>query len=267
MISYLVLAFASFAYSQFPVPAGDGTFGSGKYPSTYSQDPGLKGHTIYSPKSPPPEKLPVILWSNGMCMDQGLGFRNFLNEIASHGYIIVANGLPEGTGQSSDQKLLNALNYVDKVAGTGSGPFANADKTRIGAAGQSCGGWQAYKVSVDPRIQLTGIFDSGGNSNAYISKLHAPVGYFLGGSSDMAFKPGTQDYGALPASVPALYVNNPKGGHMQDFFAKQGGLVAIAGRSFFDWIFKNSTAGSEMFTSKISTIGKAGWEVKSKGFK
>jgi hypothetical protein len=48
---------------------------------------------------------------------------------------------------------------------------------------------------------------------------------------------------------------------------KQGGLVAVAGRSFFDWVLKNSTGGKEMFTSKASRIGKAGWEVKMKGFK
>jgi hypothetical protein len=193
MIPYILLAIIAFANAspspQFPVPKGDGTNGSGPYKSKPVEDPGLKGHTFYAPMTPPSEKMPVILWANGMCMDQGLGFRNFLNEIASHGYIIVANGQPEGTGKSSDQKLVNALNYVDKNAGSGSGPLAHADKTRIGAAGQSCGGWQAYKASTDKRIKLTGIFDSGGNSGAVLKQLRAPIGYFLGGTGDMAFKP------------------------------------------------------------------------------
>jgi hypothetical protein len=95
-----ILSSLSVALAQFPVPKGDGTDGSGKYPSTYSTEPTLKGYTIYQPKTPPPgEKLPVIIWGNGMCMDQGLGFRNFLNEVASHGYFIIANGEPEGKGQ------------------------------------------------------------------------------------------------------------------------------------------------------------------------
>jgi len=263
MLSILFLT--ALVAAQFPVPKPDGTNGSGPYKSDYKVDPGLVGHTIYAPKTPPPDKMPVILWANGMCMDQGLGFRYFLNDIASYGYIVVANGKPEGTGQSSDQKLKNALEYVYKSAGN-PGAFQNADKTKIGAAGQSCGGWQAYKVSGDKRIGLTGIFDSGGNSASYIKTLHAPIGYFLGGSSDMAYSMGTSDYNSLPAKLPALYVNNPKGGHMQDFFSKGGGLVAVAGRSFFDWVFKNSTAGKEMFTSKASKIGAAGWQVKMKGF-
>jgi hypothetical protein len=53
---------------------------------------------------------------------------------------------------------------------------------------------------------------------------------------------------------------------MQDMMNKQGGLVAVAGRHFFDMVFKNSTEGKEMFTSKASKLGKAGWEIKMKNF-
>lgn len=182
---------------QFPVPKGDGTFGSGPYPAYYSELPGLAGHTIYAPKTPPPPavKLPVLLWGNGMCSDQGLGFRNFLTEVASHGYYIIANGPPEGKGQSNNEKMVNALNWIDKNGGTGTGNLAQVDKTKIGAAGQSCGGWQAYRVSTDKRIGLTGIFDSGGQMGGMgagpgfsVKQLHAPVGYFLGGTGDMAYK-------------------------------------------------------------------------------
>jgi hypothetical protein len=180
-------ASSCFAFPQFPVPKGDGTFGSGKHPAYYSTEPGLKGYTIYAPKTPPTgEILPVILWGNGMCMDQGLGFRNFLTEVASHGYFIIANGEPEGKGQSADTKMGVALNWVEKNAG--SGKYAHVDKTKVAAAGQSCGGLQAYKVSVDKRITLTGIFDSGNlQGNFKVSSLHAPVGYFLGGTSDVAY--------------------------------------------------------------------------------
>jgi predicted dienelactone hydrolase len=187
-----IAAFASASPAplpQFPVPKGDGTNGSGPHPAKYTTDPGLKGYTIFAPIKAPEEKVPVILWANGMCMDQGLGFRNLLNDIASYGYVVVANGAPEGTGQASDQKLLTSLEYVAKNAGSANGPLSFADGTRIAAAGQSCGGWQAYKASTDRRIKATGIFDSGGKSGNILGKLHAPIAYFLGGSSDMAFKP------------------------------------------------------------------------------
>jgi hypothetical protein len=80
-----------------------------------------------------------------------------------------------------------SLDWVHKTAG--SGKYTHIDKTKIAAAGQSCGGLQAYKVSVDPRITLTGIFDSGNlQGNFDLKKLHSPVGYFLGGTSDVAYK-------------------------------------------------------------------------------
>jgi dienelactone hydrolase len=163
LLSFTAVALASAKPQfEFPIPKGDGTFGSGPHPAYYSENADLKGHTIYAPKTLPAEKLPVILWGNGMCSDQGLGFRNFLTEIASHSYYIIANGRPEGTGQSSNEKMVNALNWIDKNAGIGA--LASVDKSRIGAAGQSCGGWQAYAVSTDKRIGLTGIFDSVGST-------------------------------------------------------------------------------------------------------
>jgi len=254
------------AVPQFPVPKGDGTSGSGKYPAGYSVETSLQGYTIYQPKSPPAgEKLPVILWGNGMCSDQGLGFRNFLTEVASHGYFIIANGRPEGTGQSADTKMPAALEWVSKNAGSGS--FAHIDKTKVAAAGQSCGGLQAYKTSADKRISLTGMFDSGNLGGGFkLSSLHAPVGYFLGGSSDIAYSTGSKDFGQL-TSIPAILVNNPKGGHMQTFMDKQGGLVAQAGTAFFDWFLKNSTEGKEYLLGKSSPIAKAGWQVQTKNMK
>jgi hypothetical protein len=100
---------------------------------------------------------------------------------------VIANGEPKGKGKSANTKLGVALDWVTKNAGGGT--YAHVDKTRIAAAGQSCGGLQAYTVSVDKRITLTGIFDSGNlMGNFKVSSLHAPVGYFLGGTSDMAYR-------------------------------------------------------------------------------
>jgi hypothetical protein len=51
---------------------------------------------------------------------------------------------------------------------------------------------------------------------------------------------------------------------MQDFFTNNGGLIAFAGRSWFDWILKNSTEGKQNLVggSKLKT---AGWTVEVKG--
>jgi hypothetical protein len=69
----------------------------------------------------------------------------------------------------------------------------------------------------------------------------------------------------LGAGSKAIMVNNPKGGHMQDFFSKNGGLIAFAGRSWFDWILKNSTEGRQNLLGS-SKLKSAGWSVQTKGF-
>src|SRR5207244_6311923 len=38
------------------------------------------------------KKLPVLLWANGSCLYAGNRYRQFLTEIASHGYLVIAGG-------------------------------------------------------------------------------------------------------------------------------------------------------------------------------
>jgi hypothetical protein len=123
-------------------------------------------------------------------------FEAFLTEIASHGVFIVANGPPDGkdnpngvaeTSNPNPTLMVQGLDWVTKNAGTGK--YANVDKTRIAAAGQSCGGIQAYTQAQDDRVSFIGIFNSGETSasNPVPTKITKPIFYFLGGSTDIAY--------------------------------------------------------------------------------
>ena len=71
----------------------------------------------------------------------------------------------------------DAIDWVYKNAGQGQ--FANVDKSRLAAAGQSCGGVQAFSASLDKRVSVTGIFNSGLLNEAntkLFNDLHGPVG-------------------------------------------------------------------------------------------
>lgn len=130
----------------------------------------------------------------GACASQGTAFVNLLTEIASHGYVIIANGAPGkpgsafGDGQTTKEELIKSMDWVTQ--GKDAGKFGKLDKNKIAAAGQSCGGIEALNVSNDPRVKLTGMFNSGmfsavGDS---LKKLNHPIAYFLGGSGDIAYK-------------------------------------------------------------------------------
>jgi dienelactone hydrolase len=121
----------------------------------------------------------------------------FLIQLASQGVIVLANGPPQsanisGTfesfgsvGRTSPGQLTEAIDWAVKNAGKGN--WTHVDASRIAAAGQSCGGGDAYRVVNDRRVSVLGVFNSGtmGGSTSSFSK---PVFYFLGGPSDMAYR-------------------------------------------------------------------------------
>lgn len=66
--------------------------GTGPYPAIAESREDLRSHTIYRPEQMPDGALPVLVWGNGGCSDNGLSHSAFLREVASHGYYIIALG-------------------------------------------------------------------------------------------------------------------------------------------------------------------------------
>ena len=56
-------------------------------------DQGLKTHTIYRPANLT-SKSSLLVWGEGGCAKNGLTFPEYLSEIASYGFVIVADGPP-----------------------------------------------------------------------------------------------------------------------------------------------------------------------------
>ncbi len=74
-----------------PIGAAAGT---GAWPAIAEGRADAPGYTIYRPRTLPRTPLPLVLWGNGGCRDNGLSASHFLREVASHGYIVIANGSP-----------------------------------------------------------------------------------------------------------------------------------------------------------------------------
>jgi hypothetical protein len=105
--------------------------------------------------------LPVIIWGNGLCAATGTFFANFLTEIASHGFVVIANGAPAtapvststaggtlnsllGSLQMLSQGITKASDLTDSVKWIVENgktfKYGTVDIEKIAAAGQSCGG-------------------------------------------------------------------------------------------------------------------------------
>lgn len=70
--------------------------GTGPYKAIALGDETLPGFTIYRPQNLDAfggdRRLPVVLWGNGGCMNSTVGAMPFLNEIASHGFMVFGIG-------------------------------------------------------------------------------------------------------------------------------------------------------------------------------
>ena len=70
--------------------------GSGPYKAIMMEEPTLATHTIFRPQDisvfGADNLLPVLVWGNGGCANSPSGHVNFLNEVASQGFLIVAIG-------------------------------------------------------------------------------------------------------------------------------------------------------------------------------
>jgi dienelactone hydrolase len=78
-----------------PVLPATTPLGTGPFKAIMEVDSTLAKHTVYRPNdmgAVGSAKLPIMAWGNGACSADGNSFRLFLTEIASHGYLIIANG-------------------------------------------------------------------------------------------------------------------------------------------------------------------------------
>ena len=96
----LFAAAAVMALVSMPVQAQNSRIvedgGSGPYKAIMMEEASLTTHTIFRPqdlsKFDKKNLLPVIVWGNGGCANSPSGHVNFLNEVASQGFLIVAIG-------------------------------------------------------------------------------------------------------------------------------------------------------------------------------
>jgi hypothetical protein len=99
--------------AQQPAPATDaririvnvpqrGTPPTGPSPVVIEHDQTLATHTIYRPANLGSARHGVLVWGEGGCAKNGLTFPEFLTELASHGFVILADGPPvENAGRGA----------------------------------------------------------------------------------------------------------------------------------------------------------------------
>ncbi len=245
--------------------------GSGPYSAIMASDESLQTHTIFRPQDlgafGKKNKLPIIAWGNGACANSPWGHVNFLNEVASYGFLVIAIGPMAEEGdrakeKSTSSQLTDAIDWaiaqnVDKK----SPYYQKIDIKHIAVSGMSCGGLQALEVAADLRVTSTVICNSGilptpnvgipgmpALEKDQLESIHTPTLYLLGGESDIAYGNGMDDYNRI-SHVP-VYVANLDVGHGGTYGQPHGGEFARVATAWFLWQLKGDKKSASMFVGE-----------------
>ena len=260
--------------------------GRGPYKAIMKEEATLDAHTIFVPldltefnaKNP----LPVLVWGNGACFNSPFEHYKFLNEIASHGYLVVATGYIPRNGaepyqgpRSTTQQQVESMDWViTQNANPASPYYQKIDVQSICVAGMSCGGLQTLYNCADPRIKTLMVCNSGLFNNASgampgmpmpskekLNEIHCPVMYMLGGESDIAYANGKDDFSRI-SHVPACFANLPVG-HGGTYAQPHGGEYSIVALAWLDWQLKGDKRAAKMFKGKKPQLAnRPGWTLQ-----
>jgi dienelactone hydrolase len=264
--------------------------GTGPYPAVVTEDSTLPGMTLYRPRDLSPfgaaGRLPVLLWGNGACANTTQEHKNFLNEIASHGYLVLAIGLLDqievrdetSRRMTRSSQLLEALDWILAESGsTESVYFDRVDGSKVAAMGMSCGGLQAIEISGDPRITTTVVANSGvlpepspmpgmpPLPKSALDRFHGPVLYLMGGPSDIAYDNAMDDFSRID-HVPVAMANLDVG-HGGTYARPHGGEYTPVALAWLDWQLKDVQTASRMFLGEDSELSRdPDWSIEVKNF-
>ena len=263
--------------------------GTGPYKALMLSEASLPTHTVFRPKDlsifGQKNKLPIIAWGNGACANSPWEHVNFLSEVASYGFFVVAIGpMPQegerGSGRSTSSQMTDAINWAIAQNNDKTSPYYNKiDVTKIAVSGMSCGGLQTLETAPDPRVTTTVVCNSGilptpnGGmpgmpplTKEQLTKLHTPTLYLLGGEKDIAYNNGMDDFKRIN-HVP-VFVANMDVGHGGTYGQPHGGEFAKVATAWYQWQLKGDKEAAKWFTGEPSGLSKNPlWKVEKKNIR
>ena len=272
-----------------PMVIEDG--GTGPFKAVALGEETLSKFTIYRPKNlddfGPKQKLPILLWGNGACADSSAMHKLFLNEIASHGFIVFAVGpfsslhktpsMESMRGGPKDITLLEALDWaIAENSRKSSAYFGKLNTDKVAAMGMSCGGLQALEISPDPRIDTSVICNSGvlngpppaGLPMPVVSKdtlkqLHAPIIYIIGGPKDIAYPNAMDDFARIE-KVPVIMINRDVG-HGGTYAEPHGGAFSDPAVAWLKWqLYGDADAALMLKGEDCGLCEDPQWKIETK---
>lgn len=254
--------------------------GTGPYKAVMKEESSLPAHTVFVPQDlsvfNEQNPLPVLVWGNGACTNSPWEHYRFLNEIASHGFLVLATGFipmeeePFHGPMSTTGQQIESIDWACTQNDNPNSPYyKKIDMKNIALAGMSCGGLQTLFNCADPRVKTLMVCNSGlfNQQNAHqavggmpmppkekLNDIHTPVIYILGGKEDIAYENGMDDFHRIK-HVPACAVNYPVG-HGGTYRQPHGGEFSVVALAWLQWQLKGDRQAAKMFVGKKCDILK-----------
>ncbi len=246
---------------------------TGPYSVVIESDSSRPTHTVYRPQELGARPHPIIAFGEGGCLKIGLMFAEFLSEVASHGFVVLADGPPVGSGAGALAPDGTALiQAIDWALAQNELPcskyYRKLDSTKIAVMGQSCGGLMSMGAAKDRRLSTVVLWNSGlfSRDESIYGSLHAPMAIIDGGPSDIAYANGEADFNAI-TTVPIVFANRDVG-HLGTFFEDNGGEFGRAGVGWLEWHLMNDTSASARGPFAGADCGlcdpSTGWSIRKK---
>jgi hypothetical protein len=287
-----VIAEASARYVEHG--AGPDSIGSGPFAAIKRVIPSLPSHVVYQPKDLTALhglKMPLYLFGNGACSDDGASSRHHLLEIASHGYLAIAPGgifsgpavkmtlddFGRHRSRTCWAQLGEALDWAVKQSELPDSPFYGLiDHSRVAMSGYSCGGIQALKYAGDPHVTTFVIMNSGildpsvpqsgemAADKSLLDRITVPTLYVLGGPDDIAYSNGMDDFSRLRA--PAVAINTSVG-HSGTYADPNGGRVSPVVVAWLNWQLRSDRQAARWFVGADCLLSSdPNWTIERRNF-
>jgi len=244
-------------------PGGGGTLppvtnldADGPYAVTIEQNAGPNRGWIARPTNLGQNgvKHPIFSWGCGGG-SQPSQYRDHLNRIASHGFVVEAH---VSTGNATDHsKIVDWL--IAEASRSGSVYNGKLDTSKIAAGGHSMGSIATFAFAGDPRLTTTihvagGSFDGNG-----FKQWKKPVAIIAGANDALATGNATRDYER--ATVPAWFTLMTGVDHIQ---AARQGLGPIVG--WLRWHLAGETQRKADFIGPSCTFCSGKYKTQSKNW-
>ena len=259
--------------------------GTGPHKAIMKEEATLEAHTVFVPQDlsafGKKKPLPVLVWGNGACTNSPWEHFKFLNEIASHGYLVIATGYfpkeekPYNGEMSKPEQQIESIDWAIAQNSNKFSPLYGKINTKaICASGMSCGGLQTLYNCADKRISTYMICNSGLFIDPSIAmpnmpmpgkdqlkSVHAPIIYILGGETDIAYNNGMDDFHRIK-DVPAFVANYPVG-HGGTYRQPHGGEFRFPAVAWLKWQLKGDQEAAKMFKGeKCGLSQRKDWKIE-----